>query len=168
MSSWTIPSKPGLTPLSPTLLPSAFPQVLSPLTERDRSWRLWSNFEARKRHISLKYIFRKLALFLFSSEYTKRSVVDLNFAVPPLFPFLFSVQFLPDALRSLFVQAKTHLCQNLSNLWMDNLSLSRPRVGQPCTLFRVRQVGEDRDRGHCFERFRLRSERDAANLSLSG
>ena len=104
------------SPLSPALLPSAFPQVLSPLTERDRSWRLWSNFEARKRHISLKYIFRKLALFLFSSEYTKRSVVDLNFAVPPLFPFLFSVQFLPDALRSLFVQAKTQLCQNLSNL----------------------------------------------------
>ena len=114
------------------------------------------------------YIFRKICLFFpFSSEYTKIAV-DLNFAVPPLFPFLFSVQFLPDAPHSLFVQAEVQFCDDLSNLQMDNLSLSRRRVGQPCTLFWVRQVGEDRDRGHCFERFRLRAERDAANLSLPG
>ena len=51
---------------------------------------------------------------------------------------------------------------------MDNLSLSRQRIGQACTLVRVRQVGEDRDCGHCFERFCLGPERDASNLSLSG
>ena len=96
------------------------------------------------------------------------SSVYLNFAVPPLFPFLFSVRFLPDALRSPFVQAEIQLCEKLSNLQMENLSLSRLREVQACTLVRVWQVGEDRDSRHCFELFRLGSERDASNVSLSG
>ena len=51
------------------------------------------------------YLGKFAFFFPFSSEYTKIAV-DLNFAVPPLFPFLFSVQFLPDAPHSLFVQAE--------------------------------------------------------------
>ena len=111
------------SPLSPALLSSAFPQVLSPFAERDRFWWLWSNFKARKGHISLKCIFEIFALFLFSSEYTKISVC-LNFAVPPLFPFLFSLLFLPDALRSLFVQAEVQLCEKLSKFQMVNLTIA--------------------------------------------